>query len=352
VAAQDGGLVAEAAHELVDQARLAHPGRAEDADQVAGPLGGGPLEQPLQQLLLAGAADHGRDRPPGPARAVGQELQQAPDLLRLGRALDRQRAGRLGLDRVGDQPVGLLTEQDLARPGRLLEPLGQVHRGAGELLLEGAGVADQHVAGVDADADVELEISLAADLLGQLVDGGAQLAGRLHGPQGVVLVQLGHAEGGHEAVAVALAHAGSPVAQGLADGAAVAVHQLLYGLGAELPLHVGRPGHVAEDDRDDPELLRGEPDADGMAAYRAEVGPVHRAVAAVRAYRHDRSIWTGRQGNVLLVTVPASARIGRTPVAYRRRIHLPAPSAGPPHARRAYATGVLENRVLETASAG
>jgi hypothetical protein len=47
MAAQHRGLVAEAAHELVDQARLADAGRAEDADQVAGPLGGGPLEQPL-----------------------------------------------------------------------------------------------------------------------------------------------------------------------------------------------------------------------------------------------------------------------------------------------------------------
>jgi hypothetical protein len=58
--------------------------------------------------------------PPG----VGQDLQQAPDRLRLGRALDGQRPGRLGLDRVGDQPVGLLADQDLAGLGRLLEPDG------------------------------------------------------------------------------------------------------------------------------------------------------------------------------------------------------------------------------------
>ena len=178
VAAQDGGLVPEAGHELVDQPGLADPGRAEHAHQVAGPLGRRPLEQPQQQLLLAAPPDHGRGRPPGPAGAVGQDLQEAPDVLRLGRPLDRHGPGRLGLDRVGDQPVGLLADQDLARPGRLLEPLGQVDRGPGELLLEGAGVADEHVAGVDAQADVELQAALLAHLLGQLVEGDPELAGR------------------------------------------------------------------------------------------------------------------------------------------------------------------------------
>ena len=56
-----------------------------------------------------------------------------------------------------------------------------------------------------------------AHLLGQLVEGGAELGGRPHGPQGVVLVQVGDAEGGHEAVAVALADAGPAVAEGPAD---------------------------------------------------------------------------------------------------------------------------------------
>ena len=32
---------------------------------MAGPLGGRPLEQPQQQLLLAAPPDHGRDRSPG-----------------------------------------------------------------------------------------------------------------------------------------------------------------------------------------------------------------------------------------------------------------------------------------------
>jgi hypothetical protein len=238
-AAQDVGLVAEAADELVDQARLPDPGRAEDADQVAGPLGGRPFEQLPQQRLLAAPPDHGRDRPTGPARAIGQCLEQPPDVLRLGGPLDRQRPGRLGLHGVGHQLVGLLAEEDLPGLGQLLEPLGQVDGRAGELLLEGAGVADQHVAGVDAEAGVELEAALLAHLLGQLVQGGAELAGRPHGPQGVVLVELGDAECGHEPVAVALADADPPVAEGPADGLPVAVEEPLHGEGAELALQVG-----------------------------------------------------------------------------------------------------------------
>jgi hypothetical protein len=133
---------------------------------------------------------------------------------------------------------------------------------------------------------VELEAALLAHLLGQLVQGGAELAGRPHGPQGVVLVQLRDAEGGHEAVAVALADAGPPVAQGRPDGLAVAVEQPLHGEGVELALQVGRLDHVAEDDGHDPELLGRGPGADRPAALGAELGPVDQAVAAVRACRH------------------------------------------------------------------
>jgi hypothetical protein len=182
VAAQHGGPVAQAGHELVDQPGLADAGRSQHGHQVAAALGGRPLEQPQQQLLLAITAEHGGDRPPDASRPGGEDLLQPPHLLRLGRALDGEGAHRLGLDRVGHQPVGLLAEQDLAGAGRLLEALGQVDRGPGELLLEGPGVADQHVAGVDAEADVELEATLAANLGGQLVQGRAELGGGPHGP--------------------------------------------------------------------------------------------------------------------------------------------------------------------------
>jgi hypothetical protein len=263
---------------------------------VAGPLGRRPLEQPQQQLLLEGPADQGRDWPPGAAGTVGQDLQQAPDVLGLGGPLDRQRPGRLGLDGVGDQPVGLLADQDLARAGRLLEPLGQVDGDAGELLLEGAGIADEHVAGVDAQADVELQAALLAHLLGQLVQGDAELGGRPDRPQGVVLVQLGDAEGGHEAVAMALADAGPAVGQGAADGLAVAVHEPLHGHRVELTLEVGRLDHVAEDDGDDPELLARGPGADRPAALGAELGPLDQAVAAVRAGCHGQEYMDDRAG--------------------------------------------------------
>ena len=74
--------------------------------------------------------------------AVGQELQQAPDLLRLGRALDVSGPAGSALTASATSRRSPRRAGSRLAPARLLEPLGQVHRGAGELLLEGAGVTD------------------------------------------------------------------------------------------------------------------------------------------------------------------------------------------------------------------
>ena len=42
-------------------------------------------------------------------------------------SLERQRLEQLHLHGVADQVVGLLSQHDLARPGRLLQPRGDVH---------------------------------------------------------------------------------------------------------------------------------------------------------------------------------------------------------------------------------
>ena len=62
----------------------------------------------------------------------------------------------------------------------------------------------------------------------------------------------------------------------------------------ELAFQLGRPDHVAEDDRDDPELLG--PGADRLPHW-GRSWPVVQAVVAVGACRHARSIWTIRQRN-------------------------------------------------------
>jgi hypothetical protein len=63
------------------------------------------------------------------------------------------------------------------------------------------------------------------------------------------------AEGGHEAVTLPLADTGPVAAEGLADDLVEAVQELLHGLPVELALQLGGVDHLAEDDRDDPELL-------------------------------------------------------------------------------------------------
>ena len=169
VPAQDLGLVAEAADELVDQARLADPGRAEDADQVAGPSAAARSNSRSSSCsrprLEQGPA--GRLRP-GRSGSTSSSRQTF-----CGSAAPLTVSGPAGSASRRRPPAGTSPRRGgPPRAGQLLEPLGQVDGRAGELLLERAGVADQHVAGVDAEADVEVEAALAAHLLGQLVQGG------------------------------------------------------------------------------------------------------------------------------------------------------------------------------------
>jgi hypothetical protein len=224
--------------------------------------------------------------PAGPAEHLGKDLQQAPGVLRAGEPVDGQRSGGLGRDAVRHQPVGLLTQEDLPGAGGLLEALGEVDGVAGEVLLDRAGVAHQQPAGVDADPELELDTALATQLLGQLADGGAEVVDRPDRAQGVVLVQFEHAEGGHEAVAVALADAGAAAAEDPADGFAVAVVEAFGDQRLEPPAEDRRVDHVAEQHGDDAELSRRDGSAERRAAARARLArPVDDLIAS-RACRH------------------------------------------------------------------
>jgi hypothetical protein len=253
VGSQDPGL--QRGDELVDQARLAHASRAEHGDQVAGPLGVHSLVPLREHVQLELAADHGSGRPRGSERALGEDLEEPPHGLLSLEPVEGQRLGRLGLDHVRHQLVRLVAEQDLSGARGLLQPLGQVDRLAGELLVQRGGVAYQHIAGVDAQPDDEVESAFPAELLGQSGEGRPELADGQHGAQGVVLAQPVGAEGGHEAVTLPLADTGPVAAEGLADDLVEAVQELLHGLPVELALQLGGVDHLAEDDRDDPELL-------------------------------------------------------------------------------------------------
>ena len=65
--------------------------------------------------------------------------------------------GVAGLDGVADEAPGRLADEDLARVGRLLQAGGDVDRVAGGPRAAGPRLADDHLAGVDADAHRDLE---------------------------------------------------------------------------------------------------------------------------------------------------------------------------------------------------
>ena len=101
-------------------------------------------------------------------------------------ALQLERLHRLDDDRVADERPRLGADQDLARLRRLLEPRGHVDRVAGrEPLLR----ARHDLAGVDADPQLERRPVVAQEALVEAAEPVAQLGGRAHGPQRVVLVQ-------------------------------------------------------------------------------------------------------------------------------------------------------------------
>src|SRR4029450_5142267 len=117
--------------------------------------------------------------------------------------------------------------------------------------------------------------------------GGAQGAGRLHRPEGAVLVQLGDAEGGHEPVAVALADGGAPLAEHPADRLAVLVHHLAGDERAQARAERGRPDHAAVDSGEELVLPGGRRGAGELgAAMRADLVRAPDGPLTSRTRRH------------------------------------------------------------------
>ena len=192
-------LLDVAVQHLLDEAALAHAALALDDGQDGPPLAlSDPHGVDEEGQLELPAHERHRHAPPAPA-GQGERLERQP-----GR---RPLVPAPGLDApdglVGDGAVGggvrRRPDQHAARRGRGLQPVGGVHHVAhGGVVAAGPQRADQHLAGVDADAH--------ADAAGPRV--GHELGERAlhpqrgpHGPLGVVLVGHRRAEQGHDGVA-------------------------------------------------------------------------------------------------------------------------------------------------------
>jgi hypothetical protein len=165
----------------------------------------------------------------------------------------------------------------------LLQARGHVDGIAGD---ERVPRASHHLAGVDADARPQ------AELLNCL----AQLQRRPHGPQGVILVQPGDAEDGHDRITDELLHGCAVSLQCRARVLEVARLQPAEGLGVEALAPARVAGQVAEDHGDDLADLAGRPRLGGQLgpAGSTEAKAIGVLLAAAGAGDHVLTVESAR----------------------------------------------------------
>jgi len=287
-APEDPAPVGGPAGELLDETRLADPGRAQHGEQQAGPFAGRAPERALQQLQLVVPADHGRVQVPFERLHVGQHLDQPVrphgTLLALQREWLIQRFDHHGR---ASEAIGLLADQGLARGGGLLQPGRGVHGVPGGQPLAGGRVAGHDLAGVHAGSGGDGDTEVPLQLLVQRVQGLPHVRRGPQGPEGVVLVEHRHAEHGHHGIADELLD-GPPVAlHHRLDPVEVPPHDPAEGLRVEALPHVGGPRHVGEQDGHGlADLRRRRRSHQRGATPVAEPGPRRVLEATARTHRH------------------------------------------------------------------
>jgi hypothetical protein len=234
--------VAKPARELVDQARFAEAGRAEQHRES----GGGSFRRLFIYRLdtrQLGTAAHERKR--GDAhRAL--ERHDAVRLHGFGAPFQGEAAERRERDERGNQSLRRLTDHDVAVASLLLQPCRDVDGVPDDL-----GVfASHHLAGIHRDAQTGLS-DHAALLLGQLAK---RLLHRDRGAHGANRIVLRHArctENCRDAVTEKLDD--GPVV-GLDDGThrvVVTLHEAACGFRIEALVQRGGPDQIGEHDGDD-----------------------------------------------------------------------------------------------------
>ncbi len=183
--------------ELVDEPALADSRLADEGDELDRARATRPLERVEQRVELSAAADERRSHARRDVDAdAAARLERLPGLDRLGLALGLNRLGGPVVDGVaGCAPCRLADEDAVDRCVRL-EPRRRVDDVAGDhalALLRPRAERDECLPGVDADAELELDL-LVED---PVADGEC----RSHRALGVVLVRDRGAEHGHHGVA-------------------------------------------------------------------------------------------------------------------------------------------------------
>ena len=197
--------------ELVEEPRLADPCLADHGDELAPPLPG--LRGRVPDLVHLRVPANEAAEATGPcglqARPDGAGARQLEHLHGRGEALDGNGPERAYLHELLGELQRLGGEPGRAGRGELLHARGEVCRLPDRRVVHAqvaAHRADHHVAGVDPDADLDLDAVGAPHVLRIAPDRLVHAQGRVTRAHGVVLVGERRAEERHDAVAHDLIH--------------------------------------------------------------------------------------------------------------------------------------------------
>ncbi len=243
-------LVAYLGQELLGQPGLADARGAENRHESRGLIPYRLLERGAQLRKLVLSPDH---RSVEAARECGSardnpEQPPGPDWFAL--ALQVERIERLCEHRVAHEPMGRVSDQDLAGARRRFEALRDDDGLTRDERVASGRISGDDLPRVDPGPCAELDPVLRAQLLVQRPKRLPHLAGGADGPQRVVLVDDRDAERGHDRVADELLDRAAVVLEDAADLDEVARDDSPVGLRVEALAEWRRVDDVGENDRD------------------------------------------------------------------------------------------------------
>ena len=184
-------------------------------------------------------------------RRVGVDQAEQPvGGHRLRLALEVERRNRLDLDRVADEPVGQLSEQDIPGAGGLLEAGSDVDRVPRDEPLTGSDVPGDDLSRVHAGPVGERHTPARFQLGVQGSEGLLHLERRGHRAESIVLAELRQPEDRHDRVPDELLHGAAVVLEDSLHRLEVALEKLAQRLRVHRLGEAGRADEVREHDGD------------------------------------------------------------------------------------------------------
>ena len=270
-----------------EQTRLPDAADPEDREQLARAVRDRPIERIAEQSELALASHHRRIEATREAGGSRIHLEDAVRRDRFADTLQPQWLHGFGEDRVAHEPEGLLRDQDLVRPGGLLEPRREVRRHPRHERLGGRRIADHDLAGRDARPRADPDAVLTLELVVQPCERVGDLRGRADGTDRVVLVDPRDAEDRHHGVPDELLDRAAVPLEEAAHRVVVTSEDPPEQLRVEAATELGRPRDVGEQDgHGAPVTPRGRRGLERCTASVTEARPFAVLAPADRTDRH------------------------------------------------------------------